>query len=43
MKLHPIVKAVGIEALAVIGGAIVAAALLRQVPSLRAWIKESWQ
>lgn len=30
------------EALIVIGGAIIAAAIIGQVPALRAWIKQQW-
>ena len=33
---------IGREALIVIGGAIVAALIVSQLPSLQAWIKSAW-
>jgi hypothetical protein len=30
------------EALIVVGGAVLAALIMSQVPSLKAWIKEQW-
>lgn len=30
------------EALIVVGGAVLAAVLMSQLPSLKAWIKEQW-
>lgn len=42
MKLPPIVRDMGREAIVVLGGAILAALLLRQAPMLKHWIKSSW-
>jgi len=41
-KLVPTVPEVGREALIVIGGAILAALVISQVPGLRAWIQKQW-
>lgn len=42
-KLFPTGPDVIREALIVIGGAIIAAAVIGQVPALRDWIKLQWQ
>lgn len=42
MKLPAIVPKIGMEAVVVLGGALIAALILRQVPSLKQWIKDSW-
>lgn len=42
MKLIPTLPEVGREALIVIGGAILAAAIMSQVPALKNWIKAQW-
>ena len=42
MKIIPSVPEIGREALIVIGGALLAALIVGQVPSLRQWIKEQW-
>jgi hypothetical protein len=45
MKLPPVIPRpaeVGREAVIVILGAIVAAAVIGQLPGLRAWIKRQW-
>jgi hypothetical protein len=42
MKLLPTPIEVGREALIVIGGAIVAAIIISQLPSLQSWIKLQW-
>jgi hypothetical protein len=42
MKLPPFVAAVGREALVVLGGALIAALVLRQLPGVKAYIKDSW-
>lgn len=41
-KFIPTAPEIGREAIIVLGGAIVAAFILSQVPSLKAWIKEQW-
>lgn len=41
-KIVPSVPEVGREALIVIGGAILAALVISQVPGLRAWIQKQW-
>lgn len=41
-KLVPTAPEIGREALIVIGGAIVAALVISQVPGLRAWISKQW-
>lgn len=43
MKLLPTVPELTREALIVIGGAIIAAAIMSQVPALKNWIKAQWQ
>lgn len=42
-KLVPSWPEVGREAFIVLGGAILAAAILYQVPSVKAWIKKAWE
>lgn len=42
MKILPSVPEIGREALIVIGGAILAALVMSQFPSVRAWIKQQW-
>ena len=42
MKIIPTLPEVTREALIVIGGAILAAAIMSQVPALRDWIKRQW-
>ncbi len=36
-------KAIGREAVIVVGGAILAAFIIGQVPAVRAWIKQQWE
>ena len=43
MKLIPSIPEIGREALIVIAGAILAAALMSQFPAVKAWIKDQWQ
>lgn len=43
MKILPSPSAIGREALLVIAGAVVAAAIIGCLPGLKAWIKEQWQ
>lgn len=43
MKIMPTFTEVGREALIVIGGAVLAALVISQVPALRDWIKLQWQ
>ena len=43
MKIMPTFTEVGREALIVIGGAVLAALVISQIPSLRDWIKTQWQ
>lgn len=43
MKVLPTVPEVAREALIVLGGAIIAAAIVGQLPALRDWIKAQWQ
>lgn len=43
MKILPTAPEVGREALIVIGGAILAALIVGNVPALRDWIKAQWQ
>lgn len=43
MKALPTVPEVAREALIVLGGAIIAAAIVGQLPALRDWIKAQWQ
>lgn len=42
MKILPTVPEIGREAIIVIGGAILAALVMSQFPSVRAWIKQQW-
>lgn len=42
MKALPTVPEVAREALIVLGGAIIAAAIVGQLPALRDWIKAQW-
>lgn len=42
MKIIPTIPEIGREALIVIAGAIVAAAIMSQFPGVKAWIKEQW-
>lgn len=42
MKLPAIVPQIGREAVVVLGGAILAALILRQLPQLKSWIKDAW-
>jgi hypothetical protein len=41
-KIIPKPIEVGREALIVIGGAVLAAIIMSQIPSLQAWIKAQW-
>lgn len=41
-KLIPSLPEIGREAIIVVGGAVLAAFVMSQVPSLKAWIKEQW-
>lgn len=43
MKIIPSLPEIGREAVIVLAGAIVAAAVMSQFPSLKAWIKAQWQ
>lgn len=40
--MFPTVKEIGREALIVLGGAIIAAAIVGQLPALRDWLKRQW-
>lgn len=42
MKIPPIASKIGQEAVIVVGGAILAALLMRQAPGLKRWIKDAW-
>ena len=42
MKLIPSVPEIGREALIVLAGALLAAAIVGQLPTLRNWIKKQW-
>ena len=42
MKIIPTVPEIGREALIVIAGAILAAAIMSQFPAVKAWIKAQW-
>ena len=42
MKIIPTAPEIGREALIIVGGAIVAALVVSQLPSLQAWIKSAW-
>lgn len=42
-RIIPTPQAIGREALLVLGGAILAAAIIGLVPGLRAWIKQQWE
>jgi hypothetical protein len=42
MKIPPIAAQIGREAVVVLGGAILAALVLRQLPGVKAWIKDAW-
>lgn len=42
MKIIPSLPEIGREALIVVGGAILAALIIGQVPALRDWIKAQW-
>jgi hypothetical protein len=41
-KIVPTPAAIGREALLVIGGAVLAALIIGQLPELRAWIRRQW-
>lgn len=41
-KIVPTLPEVGREALIVIGGAVLAALVISQVPGLKAWIAKQW-
>jgi hypothetical protein len=43
MKFIPSLPEVGREAVIVLAGAILAAAVMSQFPSLKTWIKAQWQ
>lgn len=43
MKLLPTIPEIGREAIIVIAGALLAAAIMSQLPGLKAWIKDQWQ
>jgi len=43
MKALPSVPEIVRESLIVLGGAIIAAAVIGQLPALRDWIKAQWQ
>ncbi|MDN3921499.1 hypothetical protein [Roseateles violae] len=40
--MPPLVKKIGIEAAVVIGGALLAALVMRNLPGVRAWVKDAW-
>lgn len=42
MKIIPTIPEIGREALIVVGGAILAALIIGQIPALRDWIKTQW-
>lgn len=42
MKIIPTAPEIGREALIVLAGALVAAAIIGQFPSVKAWIKKQW-
>lgn len=42
MKILPTVPEIGREALIVIAGALLAAAIMSQFPQVKAWIKAQW-
>lgn len=42
MKIIPTVPEVTREALVVLGGALLAAAIIGQLPAVRSWIKRQW-
>ena len=42
MKIIPSFTLIGREALIVVGGAIIAAAIIGNLPPLRDWIKRQW-
>jgi hypothetical protein len=42
-KIIPGFPEVGREAFIVIGGAILAAAIMYQFPSVKAWVKKAWE
>lgn len=42
MKILPTVPEIGREALIVIAGALLAAAIMSQFPQVKAWIKQQW-
>lgn len=42
MKIPPFAAAIGREAVIVLGGALIAAVVLRQLPGLKSYIKDSW-
>lgn len=42
MKFLPSVPEVAKEALVVVGGAVLAAYIMGQFPSVKAWIKKQW-
>lgn len=42
-SIVPTVPELTREALIVIGGAIIAAAVMSQIPALKNWIKKQWQ
>jgi hypothetical protein len=43
MKIIPTIPEIGREAVIVIAGAILAAAIMSQFPAVKAWIKNQWQ
>lgn len=43
MKIIPSIPEIGREALIVVGGAILAALIVGNIPALRDWIKLQWQ
>jgi hypothetical protein len=43
MKLIPSLPEIGREALIVLGGAVLAALIVGNIPALRDWIKAQWQ
>lgn len=42
MKIPPLALALGREAVIVLGGALIAALVLRQLPGVKAYIKDAW-